>query len=291
MLARIGLEIADRVAAALPAPVAYGLADLAGDAWHRFAPGRRRLVAANLARVCEATGRPSRGRAFRALVRSAFRNHARYYLELLRGPHYQPGQIDEIVDVPEWAKFESVLRSGPTVLISSHLGNFEPFGAFLAAHGFVALSPIEEIEPRALYEFLAARRGTGRIDLVPLRDARTAIGRRLRGGGLVGIIGDRLVAGGGQTVSFFGHPASVPTGPAALALQHGASVIVGRSLRAGPDRYIVEGEVLEIPSSGDRRADTLALTERIAARFERDVAAAPEQWWGAFQAYWPDLEA
>ena len=92
-------------------------------------------------------------------------------------------------------------------------------------------------------------------------------------------------------MSFFGHPASVPTGPAALALQHGASVIVGRSLRAGPDRYIVEGEVLEIPSSGDRRADTLALTERIAARFERDVAAAPEQWWGAFQAYWPDLEA
>ena len=60
---RLGLEIADRIVAALPSRVAYALADLAGDAWYRLAPERRRLVAANLARVCAATGRPTGGRA------------------------------------------------------------------------------------------------------------------------------------------------------------------------------------------------------------------------------------
>ena len=57
---------------------------------------------------------------------------------------------------------------------AAHLGNFEPFGSFLAAHGLRPLSPIEEIEPRALFEFLAARRGASSVDLVPLREATRA---------------------------------------------------------------------------------------------------------------------
>jgi len=44
-----------------------------------------------------------------------------------------------------------------------------------------------------------------------------------------------------------------------------------------------------VPDSGDRRADAAELTRAIAARFEVDIGAAPEQWWGAFQPYWPDL--
>ena len=152
---RLGLEIADRIVAALPSRAAYALADLAGDAWYRLAPARRRLVAANLARVCAATGRPSRGRGFRDLVRSAFRNHARYYVELLRAPHYPTGRIEEIVEVPEWDAFAAALRSGPGMLVSSHLGNFEPFGVFIAAQGIHPLAPVEEIA--ASDGFLAGR--------------------------------------------------------------------------------------------------------------------------------------
>lgn len=288
---RLGLEIADRVVAALPARVAYGIADLAGDAWHRLAPERRRLVAANLTRVCEATGRPAGGGIFRNLVRSAFRNHVRYYVELLRAPHYPPSRIGEIVEVPGWDGFASALRGGPGMLISSHLGNFEPFGVFIAAHGIHPLAPVEEIEPRALYEFLTARRGGASIELVPLSQARRALSARLRAGGTVGIIGDRDLAGDGHPVTMFGHPTTVPLGPAMLAVTHGAALVVGRCLRVGPDRFRAEGEVLDIPSSGDRRADIADLATRIAARFEQDIGDAPEQWWGAFQPFWPDLRA
>lgn len=287
---RLGLEIADRLVRHLPRGVAYALADLAGDAWYRLAPARRRLVAGNLRRVCAATGRPTSGGTFRRLVRDAFRNHARYYLELLRAPHYPEARIDEIVDVAGWPAFEAVLRDRPGVVVSCHLGNFEPFGTFLGVHGFRPLSPIEEIRPEALYRFLSERRGGARVELVPVHRARRALARRLADGGLVGIIGDRDLTGDGLPVTIFGHRTHVPTGAAALAVMYGAGLIVGRCLRIGPDRFQAAGEVLQLPASGNRRADVEALTRTLASTFERDIGETPEQWWGAFQPFWPDLE-
>jgi phosphatidylinositol dimannoside acyltransferase len=288
---RLALEVADRIVAVLPSRAAYALADFGGDLWHRFAPARRRVVAANLARVCAATGRPTRGPEFAALVRSAFRNHARYYVELLRTPHYSVEGIEERVEVPDWDRFLPLLRDGPAMLISSHIGNFEPFGTFIAAHGIRPLSPVEEIEPRALYEFMAARRGGRHVDIVPLGEAGREIVRRLRAGGVVGIIADRDLAGDGQPVTMFGHPTTLPTGPAALAVTYRTSLIVGRCLRVGPDRFRADGRVIDVPQDRDRRASTAALVERIAACFEQDIGEAPEQWWGAFQPFWPDLDA
>ena len=286
---RLGLEIVDRVVSALPSRIAYAFADLAGDLWYGLAPRRRDLVTANLVRVCEATGRPVRGRPFRDLLRAAFRNHARYYVELLRAPHYPADRIDEIVEVPEWEAFAAALRAGPGMFIGSHLGNFEPFGAFLAAHGIRPVVPMEEIEPPELFEFLAARRGGRGIELVRLSKARRRLSECLRAGGTVGIIGDRDLSGEGHPMTMFGHTTTVPLGPAALAVAHGAAVVIGRCLRVGPDRFRVDGDVLAPPSSGDRRADAAALATRMAARFERDIGDAPEQWWGAFQPFWPDL--
>jgi lauroyl/myristoyl acyltransferase len=287
---RIGLEIADRIAAALPSRVAYALADLAGEAWHRLAPSRRRLVAANLARVCAATGRPTRGRAFSRLVRTAFRNHARYYMELLRTPHYRLEEIDTIVDIPQWESFIAALQPGPGVLMTSHLGNFEPFGVFLGAHGVRTLAPIEEIKPPALFEFLSAHRGGGNVELVPLSRAGRALRKRLQEGGLVGFIADRVIGeAAAQPVRMFGHETSIPLGPSTLVVMHRAGLVVGRCLRIGPDRFRIDGDIVKVPDTGDRRADIASLAERIAAIFERHIGENPEQWWGAFQPYWPDI--
>jgi KDO2-lipid IV(A) lauroyltransferase len=287
---RLGLEIVDRIVRVLPSRAAYLLADRAADAWRRAAGERRRLVAANLRRVCAATGRPTEGDAFDALVRAAFRNHARYYLELLRTPHYPLERIERHVEVPGWPTLEAALAGRPGILVSSHLGNFEPFGTFLGMHGIRPLAPIEEIRPPALYRFLSDRRGGRRVDLVPVRRARRALAKRLSERGLIGIIGDRDLGRDGLPVTLFGHPTTIPTGAASLAVLYRATLIVGRCLRTGPDRFQAEGEVLEVPDSGDRRADVETLTRAIATRFERDIGETPEQWWGAFQPYWPDLD-
>lgn len=287
---RLALEAAGLLARALPAGPAYALAELAGRAWYRFAPARRTLVAANLRRVCEFTGRPTSGAPFRRLVRGAFVEHARYYLELLRAAGYSLAEVDRLVDVEDWPRIEATLRSGGTVLVSAHLGNFEPMGIFFAAHGFTPVAPIEEIEPRVLYEFLLRHRGGGRgVEIVPLSRARRRMLEVLKAGGVAGLIADRDLARDGVEVSFFGHPTTMPTGPASLAVLTGAPLITGRCLRAGADRFHAVGELVDVPRSGDRRADVEALTRAMAARFERYIGEAPEQWWGCFQAYWPDL--
>jgi KDO2-lipid IV(A) lauroyltransferase len=290
LMLRLALLAADRLVNLLPGAAARSLADLAGDAWHRFSPARRRLVTANLARVSAASGRPAGGAELAGLVRRAFRHHARYYVELLRAPRYRSDEIDRVVSVPDWTTYEPALRGHPSILVSWHLGNFEPFGTFLAARGLRPLAPMEVIEPRALFDFIAARRGAGAIELVPLGEARGPITRRLRANGMVAIIGDRDLAGSGQPVTVFGHATTFPTGPATLALLHDATVLAGRCLRTGPDRFEAIGHVMRVTPSGDRRADVSAFTEQLARRFEADVAEAPEQWWGAFQPFWPDID-
>jgi phosphatidylinositol dimannoside acyltransferase len=291
MLLRLALAAADVIVNALPSRVGYLLADRAGDLWRLFAPRRRRLVEANLARVCEATGRPVRGPAFETLVRQAFRHHARYYVELLRIPHYGPDALDRIVSFEPWSEHEETIRAGATILVSSHVGNFDPFGWYLATRGFRATVPVEEIQPRELFEFLTARRGGGHITMVPLRASRRPLVEALRRGEVVGIVGDRDLTGQGAEVNLFGHPTRMPTGPAALAMLTGAPIVAGRCLRTGPDRFMAGGVRIEWSAAGERGADVEALTRRLAARYEHDIGEAPEQWWGAFQPRWPDLPA
>ena len=282
---RIALRAAEILTRLLPARTQYALADLAGDAWHRFAFRRRRLVRANLARVS--------GTADPALVRQAFREHARYYLEILRVPHYDLRTIERQVSVADWGTLEPVFRGGPVVMVTAHLGNFEPVGHWLAAHDLRAVAPVEEIEPRELFEFLLARRGANRngVEAIPLSRARHRLIVGLRNGEAAALVADRDIEGNGLPVTFFGHPTTVPMGPAALALLTGARVVAGRSLRIGPDRFEIRGEVVECTPTGDRPADVAALTAAITERLERYIRERPEQWFGAFQPIWPDIPA
>ena len=282
----VGLRAADLVARLLPRGMAYALADLIGRAWYRLAPARRALVTANLARVSAATGGPASGPALNRLVRRAFEAHARYYLELLRIPHASVEEIGAMVTVDEWERLKPLLTNG-AVVATLHLGNPEPYGSFVSAEGLRAVVPVEEIRPRALFEFLLARRATGRgVRAVPLSQARRALMDELRAGGMAVLVADRNLAGKGHPTMLFGAIASLPTGPATLALISGRPLIVAACRRLGPERFNVRAWQIEAELSGDRRADVATLTEAIARRMEEAVSLAPEQWFATFQPIW-----
>jgi phosphatidylinositol dimannoside acyltransferase len=286
-LLKVGLDLADRLLGRAPAWLAYGTADLAGRTWHRAASRRRALVTENLRRVSAATGRPTSGPALRRLVEQAFVEHARYYLELLRAPHYSPDRLDQIVSVDDWERWEAVLRAGAVVSLP-HLGNFEPYGLLMARHGIRALAPVEEIRPRVLFEFLRSRRGVGQIELVPLRRARRPMTNALRRHEVVALVADRDLGGDGVPVTFFGRETTMPSGPASLALLTSTPILAGASWRTGRDRFRARGWSIEVQPTGDRRADAAAITQAVARCFEEAIDVAPEQWWGAFQPIWLD---
>lgn len=291
LLLGFGLRAADLVARLLPQRVAYWLADLIGIAWYRLASARRALVAANLGRVAAATGRPVTGRAFRRMVRQAFVEHARYYLEMLRIPHATIEEIGEMVTVDEWDRWEPVLREG-LVIATLHLGNPEPYGTFVAAHGLHAVAPVEEIRPKALFDFLIARRATGRgVLAVPLSQARRALTDELKAGGIAVLVADRNLAGRGHPTTLFGATAQLPVGPATLALMSGRPLMVAACTRRGRERFNVRAWLIDLPRSGDRKADVAALTEAMARRMEESIGDAPEQWFAAFQPIWDEVAA
>jgi lauroyl/myristoyl acyltransferase len=288
LLLGAGLRAADMVARLLPVRTAYALADLIGAAWYRLALRRRGLVAANLARVSAATGRPASGPALRRMVRQAFVEHARYYLEMLRIPHTSIERGTEMVSVDDWDRWEPLLRGG-AVVATLHFGNPEPYGSFVAAHGLHGVAPVEEIRPTALFEFLLARRATGRgIRAVPLSKARRPLMEELRSGGIAVLVADRTIAGRGHPTTFFGATTNLPTGPASLALTSGRPLLVVACRRVGPERFTARAWLIEAQLSGDRRADAAALTEAMARRMEEAIAQAPEQWFAAFQPIWDE---
>ena len=291
MVLTLALGAAEALARALPARAAYALADLGGGLWHRSSPARRAVVEENLRRVCAATRRPTHGRAFDRLVRRAFVEHARYYLELLRAPHYPLERVGRHVEAERWEYWRDVLARG-AVLATPHLGNFEPCGILLASAGITGVAPVEEIRPRELFEFMRRRRGAGRsVEVIPLARSRRRLAETLRRGQIVALVADRDLSGDGVPVQLFGHPATLPTGPAFLALATGAPLVAVSCLRVGRDRFHARGWAIDVERTGNRRADIEALTRALARRFEEAIGEAPEQWWAAFQPFWPDLRA
>jgi len=151
--------------------------------------------------------------------------------------------------------------------------------------------PVEEIEPPELYEFLVARRATGRgVEMVPLSRARRPMIAALRRGGMVGLAADRDLAGGGQPVTLFGHVTTLPSGPASMALMTGRPLVAAACWRIGPERFHARGWLIAVEPSGNRRADVASMTDAMARRFEEAISATPEQWFACFQQIWPDLD-
>jgi len=290
LILRAGLELGDALIGLLPRGLAYALADLLGAAWYRLAPERRRLVAANLARVYEATGRRVGRAELRRAVRAAFVAHARYYLEVVRLPHLDRRVIDEMLVLEDTAGLEALARAGGLIAVSAHFGNFEPAAVWLARRGVRWVAPVERVEPPELFAYLRSRRGAGSMggEMVPPPSGRRVL-HALRNGELVAIAADRNVAGTGHEVTLFGHPTRVPDSPAALAVLTGAPVVVGTLRRTAPDRFTARIQRVAWTPSGDRRADVAGLTQRITDALAEHIAQAPEQWWGAFQSIWPDL--
>jgi KDO2-lipid IV(A) lauroyltransferase len=88
----------------------------------------------------------------------------------------------------------------------------------------------------------------------------------------------------------FGAPRRLPAGPALLSITSGAPLLTA-ALYSRPHGWHIRVDApLEFEPTGERRADVRALTRRIAAAFERSIAAQPTDW-HLFQPGWPSADA
>lgn len=269
-----------------PRPVAAALAEVTG--WASFAtmPDRRELVGRHLDRVTAGALDPV---ARRRAIRRAFTSYARYWMESCRATAATATELDLRMTYEGLGNLDAALAHGRGVIIAlPHLGSWDYGGAFLASIGYPATVVVEPIQPPELFEWFAdMRRGLG-LEVVPLGPtAAAAVSRRLRSGGIVGLVSDRDLGGSGVEVEFFGERTTLPAGPATLALRTGAALVpVAVYLRDGGRNHAVVRPAIPVERRGTLREDVTRVTQALAHAMEELIRLAPEQW-HLFQPNWP----
>ena len=301
-LRRRALQAASWLACRLPERPQIALAELAGDLWYRRTPERAAQARRNLARVGEWLAANERGtplaraaaddpRALERLVRLAYRHAARYYLEVARTPGMGGDEVPRrlTIETPEVVEEAFSLRR-PAIFVGLHFGAIELPALLLASRVGEAVAPMETLDDAELQAWFIRSRGSVGIRIVGVREARRELTKALHEGRYVGLVGDRDLTGGGTLTELFGAPASLPLGPALLAIETGAPPYVMGVRRSAPGRYTGRLERIDVAAEGSRRERAMATTAALARAYERIVEDAPEQWWAVFFPIWPDLE-
>jgi KDO2-lipid IV(A) lauroyltransferase len=295
------LIAASWLACHLPEGPLVRLAEVAGDLWYRATPERAAQARRNLRRVAgvlaardvgsaEVRAAATDPRALERLVHAAYRHAARYYLEVARTPAIGVGDIESRLAIETPAVVDEAFTGGAVIFVGLHFGSLELPGLFMASRVGGAVAPMETLDDPGLQDWFVRTRGAMGIRIVGLREARRELMTALRDGTSVGLVGDRDLTGGGILTELFGAPATLPLGPAMLAVESGARPYVVGVRRTGVGRYIGRLERVAVPLDGDRRTRVTTTTDAIAAAFERVIEDAPEQWWAVFFPIWPDLE-
>jgi KDO2-lipid IV(A) lauroyltransferase len=292
-----------RLLITIPEGPVNALGEAAGESWFRLAPARAERARRNYRRVAEhlvarglanpatkaAAGDPA---ALDRLVRRAFRQAMRYYLDMVRLPGRSQTELGKrlIIETPDTVA-DAFDNPGPRVFASMHFGAVEfPALYAVARTGKRVTAPMETLADPELQAWIKDTRSSVGVELVTLRDARRALTATLDEGGTVGMVVDRNVAGGTVNVPFFGSSAPLPMGPALLAMDRGLPIWLAAVRRGAGGRFHGQLRRVDLPATGNRRARLTGGMAALALAMEEAVAVAPEQWWSIFFPIWPDLD-
>ncbi|MEV8075722.1 phosphatidylinositol mannoside acyltransferase [Streptomyces pseudogriseolus] len=275
----------------LPEPVAVRLGRTVADAaWKRRGKGVLRLES-NYARVVPGAS-PER---LAEMSRVGMRSYLRYWMESFRLPAWSPERIADSLSVKDLHHLTEGMAAGKGVVLAlPHLANWDLAGAWVTTKlGIPFTTVAERLKPETLYDrFVAYREGLG-MEVLPHSggSAFGTLARRLRDGGLVCLVADRDLSASGVEVSFFGHAARMPAGPALLAQHTGARLLpVTLWYDESP---VMQGRVhppVEVPESGTRAEKTSVMTQALADAFATGIAEHPEDWHMLQRLWTEDLD-
>ncbi|HVA93084.1 MAG TPA: lysophospholipid acyltransferase family protein [Chloroflexota bacterium] len=212
---------------------------------------------------------------------SNFRNHAKAYIDLMRLPSAKVADLRQLLKVEGADNLDAALARGRGVLvISAHVGSWEVVAAIWAA----TIAPVclfaEELEPREMFEWYRNTRQRLGISVLPLSlGGLRQVVKALQDKEMVVTAVDRDLIGNGIMVDFFGHPARIPTGPAALSLRLGTPILPVAVHRLPDDTYEARGyPPILLQPSGDHEKDVRLVTEQLVRALEEIIRSHPEQW-------------
>lgn len=264
--------------------------------WRRRGRGVQRLEA-NLARVLRAAkgGDVSAGDV-RELARQGMRSYLRYWLEVFRLPMI-PGEeiLGRMCCVGEEETAFRHMAAGRGVIFAlPHMGNWDHAGAWIVLRGAGRFTTVaERLHPESLYDMFVDFRESLGMEVLPHSGGPSRFGvlaQRLRAGGLVCLLCDRDVSGSGTEVEFFGEPARMMGGPAALAIRTKAALMPVTLWYDGPYWCAHIHEEIPVPLSGTADEKITSMTQQMARIFEDAIARHPQDWHMLQRVFAADLD-
>lgn len=261
----------------LPPQMGYWVARRAGGLLYRFSPNLREILAHNLRHVL---GPAADEAQVQALVRRAYVSIAKGHFELFRISRVTPEEILDLVQVEGFDHLQEALERGKGVIVvTAHLGNVDMVGQVPLARGIPMSGAVWHVQPERLFRYTLKLRQIHGLRLFPTDGPMLGLLRALKRGELIGLPADRVFAGNARTVSFFGQPAPLPSGPARLSRRTGAPLLPAFVERLPGDTFRLHIEsALDVPQTGDADADIATAMEEIVGIMERYISQYPEQW-------------
>jgi phosphatidylinositol dimannoside acyltransferase len=277
----------------LPRSWAERLFSLIADLlWRRHGLGVRQLEA-NLSRVVG----PVSVWQLRRLSRAGMRSYLRYWLEVFRLPVIPPEEImaRTLMHGDQEPVAFGHLNAGRGVIFAlPHMGNYEAAGAYIVRRGAGSFTTVaERLGAAAVYDkFLAFRESLG-MEVLPHTGGDGPFGvlaERLEQGRLVCLVCDRDLTATGVEVEFFGEPARLAAGPAALAVQTGAALMPVALWFEGGDWGVRIYPEVPVPPGGDRHEKIVSMSQQMALSFEQGIAEHPSDWHMLQKVFVADLD-
>jgi KDO2-lipid IV(A) lauroyltransferase len=276
---------AEALGAVTPDRIGRPLARIAGDLGARLLPGIRATVTENQARVL---GVDPGTEIARVAAREAFELYARYWYDTFRVRAIDHDEIVRRTTASGLEHIDAALEGGKGAICAlPHMGNWDAAGRWLSALGYRIAAVAEVLRPPRLFELFLRHREELGMRIVPLAGGTgRRLGALLADDWIVALVADRDLTGRGIEVEMFGARRRIPAGPALLSLSSGAPLLPC-ALYTTPDGWHVEiRSPVDLPVTGDRRADATAIANALACHFERMIAAHPADW-HLVQPGWP----
>lgn len=224
-------------------------------------------------------------------VSRVLRNAAHGYVDWFRMMASGLEDIESVCEIDESlieTALEAQSKGHGVVFTGAHISSFNLLLLLLAKRGFPiqVLSYARSERSHRSDNVLRERFG---INVTPIsfESLRQAF-HRLKNNGFVITGVDRPDVGGSE-LTFFNRRVELPIGHARLAIRSGAHMIVGVVQKAADGKYMVSGPPIIKPEiTGNLKADTLTLAQRVAGIIEGYIRSDPEEWL-MFLPVWPDV--
>ncbi|MGV0645086.1 phosphatidylinositol mannoside acyltransferase [Mycolicibacterium sp. XJ879] len=228
----------------------------------------------NLARVLGVTP----DRVPDGLIRASVASYARYWREAFRLPTMDHEAVGRELFVHDVDRVWAGLEAGRGVVVAlPHSGNWDMAGVWLVQNHGSFTTVAERLKPESLYNRFVAYRESLGFEVLPSsggpRPPYEILRERLRDNHIVCLMAERDLSRNGVTVDFFGEPTRMPAGPAKLAIETGATLL--------PAHCWFEGDGWGMgvyPAVDTSSGDVTAITQALADRFARNIAAHPADW-------------